>query len=126
MPLLVCQCSKPQDARMQRKDRMPVSSTIVTEMPSTPRKYSMFPVEIGIQVYFSISWKPGTGEFGGALGVKRAATRIDAIIAPSEARTERPLVALFGAIVTSRAPMIGIQIVRDSRCSFIDCPRTSR
>src|SRR6185295_2487179 len=120
MPLLFVQCSIPNDARMQMKDRMPVSSTIVTEMPSTPRRYSILPpVPNVIHVCCSTIWKPGSAAFGGAVGWKFAVTTIEAIMAASEATVEIAFAALFGAIATSTAPTIGIQIVRDNRYAFI-------
>src|SRR6185503_10749339 len=116
-PFAVCQCSKPKDAMMQMKERMPVRSTIVTEMPSTPRKYSMLKVEI--QGCCSLNWYP-------SFGWKRIATTMDATIARNDATAEIPFVADFGASTTSRAPAIGIQIVRDNRCSYIaELPNSS-
>ena len=44
---------------------------------------------------------------------------MEAIIATNDATVEMPFAAFFGASTTSRAPTIGIQMVKDSRWSFI-------
>src|SRR6516225_9538572 len=97
---------------MQRNDRMPVRSTIVTEMPSTPRKYSM--LKSLIHMCCSTRKKPFLGKFGIDCAVlNRTVATIDAIIARNEAMVEIGFAVFFGASTTSRAPMMGTQIVVD-------------